>query len=387
MGNIDKENKIEALVENQYEEAKKEIYYPKGVVDQEAYIQYISLSASWKNHEYRFYKCKFKKELVLDLASTPSQIEQQINENKVPKNEQLIIQKINIELYAIIQKCIIQKKKAFGEQSVALKDGTFIADNLIAISPLIIELAGRFYAPPEIHQILCQDMEIVDVSIEKIKSVIKDNITKIKELKEKFKESYSDVRLSYKRARLDELNYIYNLRKGIYNKTRTREDEKQLILLLDNIKKEVQGDITVNLSIQVEDQANILIQNEISKELNISMFVISRIAGRMNINPLLLLSRLAHSRYSQFSGFGERGLSSTYLTDPISYPSAIVYNWGTIAELNEINEKEDKKIAELPILASSEKILSLKEQLLSKLKIAKEPMNKSKEEIKDALIN
>ena len=46
-----------------------------------------------------------------------------------------------------------------------------------------------------------------------------------------------------------------------------REDEKQLISVLDTIKREVQGDLVINLNVQVEDQANLLIQNEILKRI------------------------------------------------------------------------------------------------------------------------
>ena len=133
----------------------------------------------------------------------PSCIEEQIKTNKIPKDEQETILKLNQELYLPYSKKYYPK--AFGEENVILRDGVFVADNLAAVTPIIIELSGRFYSPEETHQTLCQDMEITDVSLSNVKQVIKDNIAKIKELREKFKESYSDVRLSYKRSRLEEL--------------------------------------------------------------------------------------------------------------------------------------------------------------------------------------
>ena len=70
-----------------------------------------------------------------------------------------------------------------------------------------------------------------------IKNVIKENITKIKELQENFKKDYSDIRLGYKGSRLEELQYIYNNRKSIYSKSNSREDEKELMTLIESIKK------------------------------------------------------------------------------------------------------------------------------------------------------
>ena len=78
------------------------------------------------------------------------------------------------------------------------------------------------------------------------------------------------------------------------------------------------------------------------------MFVLSRIAGRMNINPLLLLSRLANSRYAQFSGYSERGLSPTNMKDEIFYPSSIIYNWATIEEANVEILQSEKEKSKLP---------------------------------------
>ena len=71
------------------------------------------------------------------------------------------------------------------------------------------------------------------------------------------------------------------------------------------------------------------------------MFVLARICGRMNVNPNLVLSRLAHSRYAQFSGYSEKGLSPTAASDPIDYASNIVYNWPQIEAQNEERVKEE----------------------------------------------
>lgn len=123
-------------------------------------------------------------------------------------------------------------------------------------------------------------MEVTSVSVSQIKNVIKENITKIKELQENFKKDYSDIRLGYKRSRLEELQYIYNNRKSIYSKSNSREDEKQLMTLIESIKKEIQGDLVINgnINLQIEEKANFFIQKEMLKNLNISMYISSEIA-------------------------------------------------------------------------------------------------------------
>ena len=171
---------------------------------------------------------------------------------------------------------------------------------------------------------------------------------------------------------------MYNNRKSRYGKAYSREDEKQLISILGEIKKEIQGDLVVNanVNLQIEEKSNQFIEQEMLKSLNISMFVLARICGRMNVNPNLVLSRLAHSRYAQFSGYSPNGLSSTAETDTIDYASNIVYNWQEIEAKNEEYVKENQKLAELPKV--EDKALSLKEKLLKRLEEAKKPLDSSK---------
>lgn len=375
------DNLIEQEAEKAYDKALENFQYPKGVINKQDYDNYLIFSKQWKEHIQRFYEIKSKK-IKLDLAQSPEKINELITPLKLSKAEIELIEKINKEIYFLVQKSILFKKRAFGNVLVNLTENGFLPDEVAGSTPIIIELAGRFYRAEEIHQVLCEDMEITSVSIYQIKNIIKENITKIKELQEQFKKDYSDIRLGYKRSRLEELQYIYNKRKSIYDKSNSREDEKSLITLLDSIKKEIQGDLVINgtLNLQIEDQANIYAKNEMLKNLNISMYIISRLAGKMNINPLMILSRLAHSRYAQFTGFGEQGLSPSALTDEIPYPSQILYDWNKIEEQNQLIVASEEKESKLPNIDKSN-ILSVKEKLLEKLNIAKKPLEKGKENI------
>ena len=369
---------IEKEAEKAYDKASEKFQYPKGVVSEGDYDNYLIFSKQWKEHIQRFFTIK---DLKLDLAQSPEKIEQIILPLKLTKTDIDLINKINNEIYFLVQKATLFKKRAFGNASVNLTENGFTPDELSGCSPIIIELAGRFYKAEEIHQVLCEDLEVTSVSVSQIKTVVKDNIAKIKELQEKFKKDYSDVRLGYKRSRLEEFQYIYNKRKSIYEKSNSREDEKQLMAVLESIKKEIQGDLVINgtLNLQIEDQANMYAKNEMLKNLNISMYIIARLAGRMNKNPLFILSRLAHSRYAQFTGFGENGLSPTAISDEISYPSQILYDWNKIEEANAvIVEEDEKKSKKLP---PPPKVLSVREKILEKLNLAKQPLEKGKENI------
>lgn len=375
------ENDIEKNIEQDYIKASENFKYPKGVVNTDDYNNYLIYKDKWQNHIQRYYKYKNFK---VDLALLPDRVKSELDLiSNLSKQEREKLLKINNEINFLIKTSILYKKRAFGDNRVLLTESGFVTDELSGVSPIIIDLAGRFYKAEEIHRCLCEDFEVTSITINQVKNVIKDNITKIKNLQEEYQKDYSDVRLAYKRSRLEELQQMYTNRKSTYNKNGfNREDEKALLTLLESIKKEIQGDLVVNanVNLQIEEKSNFFIEQEMLKTLNISMFVLARICGKMNVNPNLILSRLAHSRYAQFSGYAQSGLSSTAETDPIDYTSNITYNWGQIENQNEDFNKKNEELAKLEFV-DKDRVLTLKEKLLKRLSEAKEPFEESKNNI------
>ena len=372
---------IEQDVEKDYSKASEDFKYPKGVVNTDDYNKYLVYKERWENHPQRFYKKKIKdKRIEIDLASSKDKVKSILDSSSLSQEEKDEILKINNEIILLIQTAVLHKKRAFGDNRVLLTEAGFVADELSGVTPIILDLSGRFYKPEEIHRVLCEDFEITSVTVNQIKNVVKDNLSKIKSLQEEYQKDYSDVRLAYKRSRLEELQQMYNNRKSQYNKNNyNREDEKALLGLLESIKKEIQGDMVINanVNLQIEEKSNFFIEQEMLKSLNISMFVLARICGRMNVNPNLVLSRLAHSRYAQFSGYSEKGLSPTAATDPIDYASNIVYNWPQIEAQNEERVKEETTLAKLPEVETP-KVLTLKDKLKKRLESAKQPLEEGK---------
>lgn len=371
---------IEQNVEKDYTRASEDFKYPKGVVNTDDYNKYLVYKEKWENYPQRFYKKKIKdKRIEIDLALPNDKVKFILDSSSLSQKEKDELLKINNEIILLVKTAILHKKRAFGDNRVLLTEAGFIADELSGITPIILDLSGRFYKPEEIHRVLCEDFEITSVTVNQIKNVVKDNLSKIKSLQEEYQKDYSDVRLAYKRSRLEELQQMYNNRKSQYNKNYNREDEKALLGLLESIKKEIQGDMVINanVNLQIEEKSNFFIEQEMLKSLNISMFVLARICGRMNVNPNLVLSRLTHSRYAQFSGYSEKGLSPTAATDSIDYASNIVYNWSQIEAQNEERVKEEKILAQLPEVETP-KVLTLKDKLKKRLEDAKKPLEEGK---------
>ena len=76
---------IEREAELAYSKASENFKYPKGVVSNQDYDNYLIFSEKWKNHVQRFYTLKNKK--TLDLALSPNRIEESLKQEKLTKTE------------------------------------------------------------------------------------------------------------------------------------------------------------------------------------------------------------------------------------------------------------------------------------------------------------
>jgi len=119
------------------------------------------------------------------------------------------------------------------------------------------------------------------------------------------------------------------------------------------------------------------------KGFNITALIISKLAAKKNINPLFIISRLAHSQYAKFTGF--QGASYEEMqTDEIYSPTGISYNWDEIITQNaEVVEEDDNKKS-LPSIKKPEVTKTFKEEMLEKIK-AKQ--RRVKDSISDVELN
>ena len=136
--------------------------------------------------------------------------------------------------------------------------------------------------------------------------------------------------------------WLYNETKQQYENTQSKDDRRFLKELLESIKREVEGDvirIEGDLQVNIEHTLNVHVQQEIYKKLPINEIIMTRIAMRTGVNPLLLLYRLQSSYYSKFTGF-----STVQNTDDSvlpEYPSSHVYDLDKLQSLHQgrlINE-------------------------------------------------
>lgn len=353
--------------------------FPKGVSDKDAYLEYLDAKDACEKHPDRYFKTSTNK--VVDVMATTHIINKQIQD--LPQDEQIACKKLNSVFRSLIGKMTSLKRKAFGTRSEDISKQTGGIGPLVDRQMEVIELFGRFYSAAEVHRIIVMDWGY-DIGVDSINNFRKKNIDKITELQKEYEESYSDVRLGKRRSRLDELTWIYTKTKEKYVSNEAREDAKLMQSLLESIKKEVDGDLVINgkMKIDIEQTINIQVQQDMLKDFNITALIVARLAGKMNVNPMLLLSRLTRSQYAKFTGFG--GASKSQMdTDEIYSITNLTYDFDNIIQLNQARVDEENQLKQLPTLnpETVEKHLSIRDMMLSKIKQQQLKMDKMQQDL------
>lgn len=345
---------------------------PEGVVDKEAYKEYLKLSVNPILTTKKVHICSDYTEV--NLALFPHLITKIIEHLPVEEQNSILTKK---QIYYKLQnKLTAVKRKAFGKtQGGANVKGTnsLLSDRRTEL----VELFGRMFNVDEILKIVNKEWGI-PVSKDTVKRFRTDNREEIEKRIEIFKASYSDIRLGVKRSRLEELVYLYGRQKDKYIDTNAREDYKLLLSTLDHIRKEAEGDrLTINGKVDVSYEANIHmhLREEVYKSLNLKEIILGRVAARMGISPVKLIYSLNNSFYNKFSNvlgtFDEDAANST----EVVYPSQMNYDFERIKREA---QKRDEEIEDAIIVEENkdEKDLSraerIKQEMLEKIARKKE---------------
>lgn len=343
------------------------------VLDSNALNEFKYLSSlPWIDKE-RHYQSYTNKNIRIDLMAKENIIYKAIQ--SLPKDEQneILTRRFICERFYI--KLTKSKIKALtGNGRPQLKnqfvDSAIILDNRKAD---ILALFGRMFSIEEVYKTITKDYGL-DVDMYALDTFRASNIQKIIELQKAYTQNYNDIRLGYKKSRLEELTWLYQDTKQQFESKRHKDDRKFLKELLESIKKEVEGDvirIEGDLQINIEHTLNLHVQQEIMKKMPINEAIITRVALRTGVNPLMLLYRLQNSYYSKFSGFNVAE-NEEQLSLP-EYPSSFTYDLDKIAQNYEeikLRDKNKNDMFEEAIIINDtqiETVSPLKKILLDKI--------------------
>lgn len=239
----------------------------------------------------------------------------------------------------------------------------------------IIDLFGRYCTEAEVHKIVTQEWGY-EISFGRIRQFAVKNREKIIETQRQYEEEYNDISIGSKRSRLGKLNYLLQVRQQIFEKGNKIEDSREIRAILQDARKEVEGDtlkIDVSGKIDIEATLSVEYQENVLKGMTVQQLVLSRVAARLGVNPTFLMSRLVNSYYSKFNGF--RRNSDLENSVPL-YPSSINYDFDDLIKKNIKIEEKIEHTKDLPDIQDVEIVEDVKTKLLKAIKAKQESVNK-----------
>lgn len=330
-----------------------------GVVDCNSYRVFEKFWSHPILNEKKIHTCSDGSEV--NLGNLPHNLKRLTKH--LPAREQTKILALRSEYTAVLGKQTFWKRKAFGNnngfQHGTSADGKSAAEtyedyhskrfNHLEKQAEVLELFGKFYSVEEIHHILKVDYT-VQVSREVLYDFRREHLSQIKEKQELHKAGHDDMRLSHKRSRLEELCKMYNLFSRKTWETHGLKEGEMALKILKDIKAEVEGDIVLNgsVDINIEATVNTHMQKEALKHITIRQIIIGRVAARVGASPEKLISQLSQSYYTRFAGVvGVEDEEVNY--EEIEYPSGSEYDFQQI----ERNLPKSKEKTQLGNLSSS----------------------------------
>lgn len=298
---------------------------PPDVVNVKEYRKYLILlnSPVLKNTSYTTSEGE-----VLNIGMLPHYLKKRIAHLSPQEQEDIL--DLKSKYNAMRAKVTTAKALAYGHSG---RLGGRKAEELTSLIPSpfqadVIELLGRMFTVPEVVRIMGEENGIM-VTEEDVKDVLKSHITEIERKREEFRTKVSDVRLYNKRARLEELTWMYSQMKLRYIALNTTDTYNSLLRTLEQIRKEAEGDV-LNINGALDVNVEVAIQEHIKKEIysrvNLIEVILGRVAARMNYDPVKLIAGLHNSYYAKFVGIsGDLDENAE-----MHYPSSSPYDFAAI---------------------------------------------------------
>lgn len=335
---------------------KKEVKFkglviPKDAVNREFYVKWIRFRDKLANSPDRHIHTS-DPNIIIDCYTFAHHVKAKIRD--LPEKERKEI----MELY-------LKYRKRFGLMSgykykaYASHARNYGMNFLLKRRGELIGLFGQYFDVKEVHKIVTQDWGC-PVAVLALEEYRKQNIKEIEESQRSYQSNLGAVRLGHKRSRLEELSLLYNDRKQKYFNTESKGDYRLLLMTIDQIRREVEGDvlrIDGAFQINVEHKLTQHIQQEILKELVLKDLIVSRVAAKMGSNSLLLMSELDNSFYTKHSGFNGTPDEEA----EIIQPSVTEYDFDAI-------KKKHKKEPVLIEEAEIDTVQDFKQKLLRSIK-------------------
>lgn len=346
---------------------EKDIEIPSDVVDKEAYLESLRL-ASHKIIRNPIYITS--EGVELSLAQMVHILRKKIEH--LPQKEIDKIEKLKAVYFKINNNLTIQKRKAFGRKQGAgvgkTENGTIFENR----KEELLEYFGRMFTVEEVIKIV-NDSWGLPVGKSTLYAFKVKYAEEIKKRIDVHQVSFHNIRLGVKKSRMEELSEIYRRQKEIWEEGEKRDDLRIVLNILEQFRKEAEGDrLTIEGKVDVKYEQNIQVHlmKEVFATTNLKEIILGRVAAKMGINPIKLITSLQNSYYKQHSNvLGD--FDENESNGDLPYPSQLNYDFERIGKNFLLR---DKQIEEAVVLDEQmntkdlEKALSLKDKIAAKLK-------------------
>lgn len=211
----------------------------------------------------------------------------------------------------------------------------------------MLELFAMYYAPDEIHKRLLEETGL-QLNISSVRRFYKKYRVEIEKLQLEYDAEYGAVGISRKRSRLEILDLMLRRIKAEFDKTSGKHMlpyAREMKNILEQARKEVEGeqirlniDGSINITATIESSKGV---EQLYSDINFMTLLISRVAARMRINPMMLNYQLTNSWYAKFTGIKR---NDSIMDEEPDYPSKIILNWDDLQSKAEKKEQEYKKL-------------------------------------------
>jgi len=340
--------------------------------NKEAGERYNKIVDIVNNENYRMWQCS-DEVTRLDLFGIKSHV---LNKIKwLPETEKsAIIQRY--DRFSLLKSHMARlKRKAYGTLEQGFKSV------LEARKAEVLELFAMYYSVDEIHKKLLTETGL-QLNIASVHRFYKKYRIEIERLQLDYDSEYGTIGISRKRSRLEILDIMLRRIRSEFDKASGKHMlpyAKEMKNILEQARKEVEGeqvhlnvDGTINITATIESAKSV---EQLYSDINFMNLLISRVAARMRINPMVLNYQLTNSWYAKFTGIKR---NDSLMHEVPDYPSKIILNWDNLQKKALEREKEyqdlKNKFAEdaqlLPTDEETDKAeklrVALKERLLQK---------------------
>ena len=326
-----------------------------------AYIEWKTLANQVDNHPhatYVHYEESIDKEVVINTKSPPHQWHKRAP--SLPKEKYEELKDIYYNTFKPIWAKMAQLKSLW-DDSAGLRNAKKGATG--EITQLVVEMIGKYMNQAEVRQELIENHGY-NATLNQISRIKQANKDKIEALRAEWTGDISDIHLTHKRSRIEQLCWLaktqaQKYKDNDYSVTYSRE----LRAIMDQIRNEVEGqrislDVNGNININATLTMNMTIQQLMSK-ISVNNLVLAMTAAKRGLDPTHFMNQLTASYYRDFNGFNQ---NISRNSDP-DYPSELIsqYDWNAIELMH-----KDSKIQDIEVL---EEETSTDEQVATKSKL------------------